>query len=173
MFSYQNERVMSKQIDHIVRQLISEHEGGESFFDALDDAIREDRNFCEQLFNMATDTPRCNLKETLIVGSGKFAKVFDDWLKSKHYKIQFLPLQGNLRELFNINVVDEIKEKLVSFPNIKNAVIIDDSFFSGKTIQSIVVALYTAGIDTLGACVVYDGSKTKYDKLNSLFRYYA
>jgi hypothetical protein len=168
-------------IDDIVYKCIKDHKGGEKFFDALDDMVRNN----ETLFNFLMDLipEEIQYNSFNIVVSGNFGIKFKNWFnKSNHSNINnCICLNGSLR-------TDNIDKKYyggyyknqfcyqesfggecIAIPT----VFIDDSFFMGRTSDKVEKYVYDVGGEWCGIIVAYDGSKTpKRKDLKCLYRYY-
>jgi hypothetical protein len=159
-------------IDNLVMECIQKHEGGEKFFDALDDLLRNAELLIKTLGNIAKSfKPECGFskKNIQIIVSGKFGVSFE-----KYYGSCFV-VNGNLRP--DNNYVDDVFDKRFKEWNESQGtcawVFIDDSYFLGRTANKIQDFVERNGGDFLGIVVAYDGSKEvkRYD-LKCLYRYY-
>lgn len=149
------------KLDALVKEMLEQHVGGEKFFDNLDDAIRRNEIIVDTLI---TSIP--NIEEQYIIVSGKFGLFFRDYLRLLKIKTKGLIwVKGGLRhghkpELGCYNL------------NKKEFIFIDDSFYSGKTRNTIQEHLIANGAKITNTYVVYDGSHVKEDNVYSLYRYY-
>jgi hypothetical protein len=150
-------------IENLVFQCMSEHKGGEKFFDALDRQIAETSELYELLLQKSTHFLPNN--STTFIVSGKFGKIYGEWLIEKGFDC--VVLEGSLR--FNeIQNIEQYRNKIEH----KLCVFIDDSYFAGRTyrkVRDMVIELHGC---TMGCVVAYDGSKEYSSDVLSLFRYY-
>ena len=63
---------MIKEIESIVSECLKQHEGGEKFFDAIDESLRNDNLLITMMIGKVIE----NEKFDYIIVSGKFGKVF-------------------------------------------------------------------------------------------------
>jgi len=162
------------KINNLVQNLIAEHEGGEKFFDALDESIRIDKSYFEALFDIFIGLSQLR-PEVGIVVSGKFGEMFSDWCvaNSKELDNQIITLPGGFRNT-PLDLRPMFEQSVYSSEHIygKEFIFIDDSFFLGNT-ASVASAIISAGGGYISkVVVVYDGSKKKYPNVVSLYRYY-
>ena len=166
----------------IVEILKSHPEGGEKFFNALDFMIRSDRTIIEDFLKFVFSEyksmlmPNTNILDVGFVLTGQFGQILmNNYAKGLCAISQDIILvEGGLR---NGTIPTIAKDKF----NTKNFIVLDDSYYSGRTVEAINNALKLAGSSMitlksylLGAIVIYDGAKKdeKKHKVLSLFRYY-
>lgn len=148
-----------EKVNSIVEDMVKEHEGGKVFFDNLDKSL-QDKAILSSLFSKLWNST----KETVdyIIVSGKFGRFVNNFVSNG----DIIVVKGGLRsgeEIDDISFI-ELKDK--------NVVFIDDSFYSGRTRDVIQREIERLGGNFIGTTVVYDGSRTKEEKVNSLYRYY-
>ena len=152
-------------LNNLIKKMLSDHEGGEKFFDNLDENLR-DKTFLDILIKFIKETylSKTNIVINLVVVSGKFGRFFINRLGST--KGNIVIVNGGLR------IGEEIDN--LSYLDLKgtNAIFIDDSFYSGKTRDIIKKELELRGSSLHETFVIYDGSKEKDDHVHSLYRYY-
>jgi hypothetical protein len=139
-------------------------EGGEPFFDALDDIICNDSNILERVYNLIKDPHRYTFVLTGTFGE-KFVQLLNQ--TSKPYN-GYLLFPGGMRS----GVQQPIKYHLLKDPNlwVRKVCFVDDSFYSGTTRTTCLQRLSVPkDIDTF---VAYDGSLAKEPFVKSLFRYH-
>jgi len=151
-------------IEKYVYECVKKHIGGEKFFDALDDFIRNDRAVFGVLKTLADNISD---KRVNIIVSGKFGVAWNE------YHSSFI-VNGNL--IPDDNYVDPMFDK--PFKEWDNAipgvwVFVDDSYFLGRTAKKVQDFVERNGGEFVGVVVAYDGSKEKkrWD-LKCLYRYY-
>lgn len=157
---------MIKEMESIVNECLKQHEGGEKFFDAIDENLRNDNSLITMMIGKVVE----NEKFDYIIVSGKFGKVFKDFsLKhiGKKFSDKVIVVNGGLRgnnEIINFYDYYDIKEKDIVF--------IDDSYYLGRTRDKIKYMIQKHGGNLLCTYVFYDGSRVKDDLVHSFYRYY-
>ena len=157
---------MIKEMESIVNECLKQHEGGEKFFDAIDENLRNDNLLITVMIGKVVE----NEKFDYIIVSGKFGKVFKDFsLKhiGKKFSDKVIVVNGGLRgnnEIINFYDYYDIKEKDIVF--------IDDSYYLGRTRDKIKYMIQKHGGNLLCTYVFYDGSRVKDDLVHSFYRYY-
>lgn len=157
---------MIKEMESIVNECLKQHEGGEKFFDAIDENLRNDNLLITMMIGKVIE----NEKFDYIIVSGKFGKVFKDFTLNhigKDFCDKVIVVNGGLRgnnEIDNFYDYYDIKEK--------NFIFIDDSYYLGRTRNKIKSTIEKYGGNLLCSYVFYDGSKVKDDLVHSFYRYY-
>lgn len=156
---------MCKKIDSLVELCLKEHTGGEIFFDAIDEKLRND----DTLLKMITDKVLNNEVFDFIIVSGSFGNVFKKFIDTKLKELtkKVIVVNGGLRK----------GEKIVSFweeydISMKKIVFIDDSFYLGRTRDKIEEMITKHQGTLINTYVFYDGSKEKEENVHSFYRYY-
>lgn len=163
-------------INKLIKKLISKHEGGEEFFTALDEEVRSISYMEEIILNAEPFFVGENLENTVLIVSGKFGIALQLYVSAyKHISMPFgtiIVLPGNLRnEDLDIQHDEYLKDLYSS--RYTSFIILDDSFYSGKTVDKLIkFGEDILGLKYLGSSVVYDGNKTKREDILSLYRYY-
>ena len=144
-----------------------QHEGGEKFFDLLDDKIRIDIDLIHNMINFILDS---NIYFDYIIVSGKFGRVFSNYINNNETKLSIhniITVNGGLRKNNPI-------EKFWEIYDIKNKklVFVDDSFYSGKTMNAIKNAIESNGGELIKTFCYYDGSESKLGDVESFYRWY-
>lgn len=147
-------------IFNIVKECILEHNGGEKFFDALDERIRDEKTL---LRGIMSNVIFSKLKFDYIIVSGKFGKEFKTFCEYPNYKV-FL-INGSLRK--DGKVFTKFNENMKG-----KYIFIDDSFYSGTTRNKVMEFLENNHCQLISTFVFYDGSKSKLENVNSFYRYY-
>lgn len=160
-------------INRIVNEALSQHEGGEKFFDLLDEKIRTVPGVIIKLLSTIPKE-----KRSRVICSGKFANKLnmnimfnivnktDDTELCKDFKYM-ITVEGGLRKTKELDLSD-LRKTIEG----NNYIFIDDSFYSGATRNVIRDEIVRCGGTLTDTYVVYDGSHKKEDNVHSLFRYY-
>ena len=166
------------KIKYYVDKILKDFQGGEEFFDKLDEVIRLPKNIdvIQVLFNTIYKENGDNFN---VVVSGKFG----DWLKFLVNK-GILKVNGNLilvkgslrLEDTNLNKLSFKKDIDIIYKKHdidgQDYIFIDDSFYSGSTKKAIEEWLKQHNSKIIKTYVIYDGNDKKFDDLKSLYRYY-
>ena len=156
---------MVREISSLVNECLIQHEGGEKFFDAIDEKLRDDKT----LINLMIEKVKKNEAFDLIVVSGKFGNVFKSYCNKYFEDLnnKIIVVNGGLRKGYAINSFWEdfnIENKKLIF--------IDDSYYLGRTRDTIRNAIEENHGTLINTYVFYDGSKAKEDNVHSFYRYY-
>lgn len=157
---------MTSDIDYLVEDCLIQHEGGEKFFDAIDEKLRNDKLLLTMMIGKVLDMTSFDY----IIVSGHFGKVFKSFCQdnfNKELSDNVIVINGGLRsseEVIPFWKDYEIKDK--------NIIFIDDSFYLGRTRDKIKKAIEENQEKLLCTYVFYDGSKTKDPSVHSFYRYY-
>lgn len=157
---------MVKEMHGLVNECLIQHEGGEKFFDAIDEKLRDDK----VLINMMIDKVTQNETFDYVIVSGNFGKVFKEHCNNylnDDFNKKIIVVNGGLRK----------GNDIVSFwedYNIENKkiILIDDSYYLGRTKDKIKQAIIDNHGSLINTYVFYDGSKIKEDDVHSFYRYY-
>ena len=154
------------KLESMVNKCLIQHEGGEKFFDALDELMRNDTLLITMLIGKVLEKPKFDY----IIVSGNFGKLFKEHC-NKHMPKMFcdkiIVVPGGLRNGTKITSFwNEISVKD------KNFIFLDDSFYLGRTRNVIKEAILKHGGKFLSTYVFYDGSKFKEDDVYSFYRYF-
>ena len=164
-------RKIMKKIHDIVNKCIQKYTGGEEYFDALDDMIKNDEDILKKLFKESG-----SYLSDYIVVSGEFGEKFIrvNIEEMKNLNIGYFIFNGGLRK----GNVPDVIEYMNPDGKIKTASItlLDDSTYSHTTLN--VMFTETKKIINVlhaDAYVVYDGSKTNPSgfSLSSFYNYYS
>lgn len=152
-----------KEMNSIVKACLEQHEGGEKFFDALDDMIRNDKMLINLMIAKIVEKPFA-----FLIVSGNFGIVFYNHCKentSEEFFKKIIVVPGGLR---NGMPVGSLSHTIAG----KRGIFVDDSFYRGRTRDAI--AKEAAKLDAVieRTYVFYDGSKEKDDTVQSFYRYY-
>jgi hypothetical protein len=157
---------MIKDMESLVNKCLIQHEGGTVFFDAIDERLRNDKILMSMMLSKVLDKERFDY----IIVSGKFGRVFKKFC-SKHINKEIseiiIVVNGGLRK------GNKIKDFYNQYEiNNKKLVFIDDSYYLGRTRDSIKSAIDENGGKLMYSYVFYDGSKVKDDTVHSFYRYF-
>lgn len=161
---------MKSEMKKIVRDCMSRYEGGESYFNELDSLVKSNTKLMIEYIKNIVKKEKCY--DVILSGEigEAYGKIYDqmEQLQVNTHGIRIHLIPGGLR-----NGTD-ISRLLDHTLNGKQAIFLDDSFYSGKTFR----AVYKFAINNMcrikAAYVFYDGSKEKDTLINvhSLYRYY-
>ena len=153
----------SSELNKIIDECLLQHEGGEKFFDALDWRIRESLTLLRGIMSKVIFS---GIKFDSIIVSGKFGRVFSEFIEDEYHYYDVVCINGSLRK----GIVE--KEYLNKDYKDKSFIFVDDSFYSGTTMNKVKEYLESCGGKLVSTYVFYDGSKEKQENINSLYRYY-
>ena len=151
-------------IESLVNSCLITHIGGEKFFDAIDEKLRNDNILMTMMIGKVIE----NEKFDYIIVSGRFGYAFKDFCSKcidSSFDKSIITINGGLRE-GKINT--EIKFDL----NNKDIIFIDDSFYLGRTRDKIKNFIEYKGGKLICTYVFYDGSRKKDDSVHSFYRYF-
>lgn len=161
------------KLNEKIGEILKRHKEGEEFFNALDYTIRGDRSILEDFYNFAWNRIFINSTITSmsynLILSGRFGMSLLSNYGSSLYRSfnNVIITNGNIRK-------GELPEIYKNDFNEKPFIFLDDSFYSGKTRDSIQIELFKieqyAKIEK--TFVIYDGSLQKQDNVYSLYRYH-
>lgn len=150
------------ELDKVVRDMLETHQGGEIFFNHLDEAIRNNLPIIDSLMNLIPF-----IKDKNIIVSGNFGRFFVSYLNLIGLKVKTLIcVQGGLR------LGNEVIFYDIDMVKNKDFIFIDDSFYSGKTRNAIEKELNNYNSKISMTYVAYDGSINFDKNVISLYRYY-
>lgn len=154
------------EMESLVNDCLIQHEGGEKFFDAIDEKLRNDNLLITMMIGKVIEHESFDY----IIVSGNFGKVFKDFCIKhigKKFSNSIIVVNGGLR---NNNEIEPFYNNYEI--NNKNIVFIDDSYYLGRTRDKIKEAIENNGGNLICSYVFYDGSKIKDDSVHSFYRYY-
>jgi hypothetical protein len=155
------------RLNQKIAEILKQHPEGEDFFDALDLMLRGDADILSQFYKFAMDRVHYTSERTLIL-TGQFGialmSIYGSTLKEKFGNV--ILVNGGIRTgaepvIFNEN----FSPKCIMF---------DDSFYSGKTRNTIEAKLKTihSGAIIERTLVIYDGAVNIHADVYSMFRYH-
>lgn len=157
---------VNTKINEIVKEMLAKHEGGKQFFENLDLAVK-DPDVIEALYDLIDH----KMKGTMVtfVTTGKFGRFFANWIQTFGFDFDIVfVVNGGIREDEPLESLEFFKEGLDG----ETFVVVDDSYYSGRTSEIIRKHVESLGGEYGGTFVVYDGSKEKNKNVHSLYRYY-
>ena len=146
-----------QDIDNLLEQYV----GGTLFFDELDNKIR-----CNpEIMQMLLDVVDTEFPDAKIITTGSFGIALNYIFPDRVH----IHLDGGIRkDTSKVSILHSITDKIKD----QSFVILDDSFFSGRTAFTIGNEIERLGGTVLKIIVAYDGCKFKYYNVQSLYRYY-
>ena len=88
---------MVKEMTYLVNEWLLQHEGGEKFFDAIDEKLRDDKI----LINIMIEKIKDNESFDYIIVSGNFGKVFKEYCNNyqdDEFNKNIIVVNGGLRK---------------------------------------------------------------------------
>ena len=155
---------VKRKLDSVVKDLLSKHEGGKEFFNALDGVIKDITSK-----DMVLALMRGSSNEW-IAASGEFGDMIYKLWKSGGFKCKGIVVFNGKMMTNKLDVKNWYPDNFDS--NDKGFLYVDDSIFSGGTANKIDNFLGEYGSKIKSISVIYDGSKEKNKKVKSFFRYY-
>jgi hypothetical protein len=155
-----------------VADLLKKHRGGRAFFTAMDESLRG-RHHMEQhlervvISNFLKEHPKAGVIFTGRFGLCLVNKRTSLLLKGVKRKFWYplLLVNGGLKQGQILDLHNYV------YPGWEY-LLIDDTYFSGRTRHAIKAEVERHGGKILKTYVLYDGSKIKHPEVDSLFRYY-
>lgn len=161
-------------IDDIVKQMLEEHEGGEVFFDNLDEAIR-DKNILEKFYDNVCKVFMCGGRYDAVIMSGRFSRAMLNYTSIlydcfEYYGMDCICVNGSLRGDGRVEDFSICEPSF--YEGSPKFLFLDDSFYSGKTRDKIKAKLESYGAELVHTHVLYDGCYETHDDVSSMYRYY-
>lgn len=152
-------------LDHIVKDMLEQHTGGEEFFNHLDAEVQRPP-IVEQLYKSIESIHN----HYLMIVSGKFGTFFSNYLADKHKLAHLctIVVEGGLRRNNTVLDLTYMRDFIAG----KRFIFLDDSFYLGRTRDTIKAEIERLGGYLCDTYVIYDGSKKKDKTVHSLYRYY-
>ena len=154
------------KIKSIVNDCLLQHKGGENFFDAIDELMRNDTLLITMLIGKVLEKEKFDY----LIVSGNFGKLFKthcEYNMPKTLSDKIIVVPGGLRNGTKVTPFwnDYVVEN-------KNFVFLDDSFYKGRTRDAIKTSIIEHGGQLTSTYVFYDGSKKKEENVHSFYRYF-
>lgn len=150
----------------MVNECLIQHEGGENFFDALDEMMRNDTLLITMLIGRVLAAPSWDY----IITSGTFGKLFKEYADNnmpESFSSKVITVPGGLRNGASITPFWEDVEC-----SNKKFVFLDDSFYKGRTRDVVKSAVEEHNGTFTSTYVFYDGSREKESNVYSFYRYF-
>lgn len=151
---------LEPQMIEKVQKCLETHVGGEAYFNELDAAIKSDENLLRSFINRIIEETNCHN----FVISGEIGTIYSKLYS--HDDIHLLLLPGGLRHDKEIPCNIGIIYEEMGF------VFVDDSYYSGKTLNAVKKYIESTGAKIIANYVFYDGSRENKDNVKSIYRYY-
>lgn len=156
---------MNTAITTLVEECLVQHQGGEAFFDAIDEKLRNDRALLMMMLGRVLEKENFDY----LIVSGHFGEVFSQFCKDHIPELEnsVIVVNGGLRHDHEMIPFWE------SYPTAnKHFIFLDDSYYLGRTHDKIKNAIEAHGGIFNDTYVFYDGSKLKDNSVHSFYRYY-
>jgi hypothetical protein len=167
---------MPDLVTEVVDELLARHVGGEGFFDALDATWRSPRGWpvVRDLLarSLVQQYPGCpppfarTFPGATAVSTGRFGMFLHN-----AFGAGLLLVTGGLRTTAPMDDLWYVRQKLEGGLN-RDFILLDDSFYSGKTRRMIREELDRHGGRLVHTYVVYDGCRERDPDVTALYRYY-
>lgn len=157
-----------KNLNDKIAEILKQHPEGEDFFDTFDAMVRGDMDVLASFIHFVDTNVYGHNNYTLIL-TGQFGLALMNNY-GKHLKEKFddvILVNGGIRSGNKAIIFKD------SLPRV-NCVMLDDSFYSGTTRDSIEAALkeIDGRAEIVKTIVVYDGSVERDPRVISMFRYH-
>lgn len=158
---------MKKSMNEIVNVVSKKYIGGEEFFTEIDAMIKNNPLLLISYYHWIYDKTRSPM-----ILSGEIGGVYLNLCNRRH--VQGSPMvvvNGGLRVGLEITSIERYPS-VYKIPKNKAFTMIDDSYYSGKTVGKVREFLGKNSCILKNIYVFYDGSKENKDNVKSLYRYY-
>lgn len=151
----------------IVDKCLTEEGGGSSYFTKLDAEVKKQPDLLAEYMKYVTD--RSGVYDVVVSG-----EIGDRYVELQHVG----EIPGNINLFLLPGGLRKGSTKLASkgypreFSQQKEFIFLDDSYYSGKTLNAVADYVRGAGGFIRHAYVFYDGSPVKNKNVSSLYRYY-
>ena len=167
--------VDKKDLEYMMKSIVNEcldkYKGGEGYFNELDGMIKNNETLMILFLLYAVQDSNCY---DVILSGGIGIKYLKLQLENKIPSyINLMIVNGSLRN--GEEITGGIMSNLEIIPEDlydQQIIFIDDSFYSGKTHNKIETFLRSRGTKIYKTYVFYDGCKSEYNDVVSLYRYY-
>jgi hypothetical protein len=168
---------MTDLLSQVVQELLDRYVGGIPFFDDLDATWRSPRGWpvVQELLTRALVLPASGsgfkpFEKTFPgatpVSTGRFGMFLHN-----AFGIPLLLVTGGLRTTAPMDDLWYLRPRLDRGPS-RDLILLDDSFFSGKTRGLIRTELERQGGRLVHTYVIYDGNRQRDPEVTALYRYY-
>lgn len=167
-----------EKMSNLVNKILNNNPGGDSFFDKVDDIIKDPNNIdiILSIFNRIYQKYGNNYNLSL---SGSFGSYILSLIKSKKIKCKgtIVLFNGSVTSHKNkMGLITKDKNVEVKYNNDdindKRFIFVDDSYYSGTTEKLINQYLNTSNSSIIYTYVIYDGNDQKDNNRYSLYKYY-
>jgi hypothetical protein len=151
----------------IVQSVSKKYSGGENYFTELDRMIKNDKKFLLSFYEWV-----CSCTSNPIIISGEIGNILVGYLSHENIcKNPIVLVNGGLRSGADITSISCFPSNFEISTN-TNFTMIDDSYYSGKTVNKVKNFLEAHGNELEDVYVFYDGSREQKEYIKSLYRYY-
>lgn len=167
---------MSELMDQIIQELLDRHVGGITFFDHLDATWRTPAGWpvVRELLGRALVQPypsspgpfEKTFPGATPVSTGRFGMFL-----ANAFGVGLILVTGGLRTPAPMDDLWYVRQKLERGLS-QDFILLDDSFYSGKTRGLIRAELERQGGRLVHTYVIYDGSRERDPEVTALYRYY-
>jgi len=154
-----------------IENLLRTYTRGIPFFDKLDESIQNESFYQNILMPFILEHFPDLIENYTIVVSGGFGRwrVNSNDLLNKNSCIKLLLVNGGLRNRrAEVDNLDYLHDEIINH----HFILLDDSFYSGNTRNSIQHEIERQGGFFDGTIIAYDGAKRKEEKVWGVYRYY-
>ena len=146
---------VERVLEEVVEEALHRHGGGTSYFDYLDEQLRR-----PEFFEALTDKVVKDFGHLpSIVVTGKFGEAYRVWHREGWLK--YFSRRGAALLLFDGGLRHDPNIEMQPWALVgRRYVLLDDSFWMGRTRSAVATSLHMGGAHLLGTYVLYDGSTT-------------
>lgn len=158
-----------EEMQNIMKEYVADcskiYMGGEKYFNEIDAKIKENKDLLLSYIRTAVEETGCT---NVILSGGMFDAVRNI---GSHNKVDWTlyKVSGGLR---NYKYIFKCPAEFAFMYQDKEFIFVDDSFYSGKTLNQVKTFIESARGKVVATYVFYDGSKEKRKDVHSLYRYY-
>ena len=143
--------------------MLEEHEGGEKFFDNLDSEVLK-----EPILETLISSVKGQHKFAYAIVSGKFGTFFHNYLATKNSDKRIYVVEGGLRKTQTLDLT-YMKDSIIG----NEFIFLDDSYYLGRTRDTIKKEIERLGGTLIHTYVIYDGSKGEDESVSNLYKYFS
>jgi hypothetical protein len=155
---------MLQLLNGIVKSMLEQHKGGEVFFNNLDKELLK-----HPILEVLIASIKEEHSKLDIIVSGKFGNFFHNYCSSERKASinKMIVVEGGLRKT---NCLDlSYLEKYIKG---RQFVFLDDSYYLGRTRDTIKTEIERLGGKLVHTYVIYDGAKMLDESVSNLYKYY-